>query len=214
MYRIVGVVEGTKNRTLGEQPLPQLYEKLALEGVERSRVQLIARVTGPPALAVPAVRAALRALEPAAGVTVEPIAASLAFAMLPSQVGAVMLGSLGLLGLGLAAVGLHGVIAYSVARRTREIGIRMAVGAGRPSIVRLVLGEAVWLVGVGAVLGLAAALLLTRPLAAFLVPGVTPADPVSYTAVLIVLMVTAVLASTAPVFRALNVTPTRALKAE
>ena len=77
VYRIVGVVEGTKSRTLGEDPLPQLYEKLALKGVERSRVQLIARVTGPPALAVPAVRAALRTVEPAAGVTVEPIAASL-----------------------------------------------------------------------------------------------------------------------------------------
>ena len=134
--------------------------------------------------------------------------------MLPSQVGAVMLGALGLLGLGLAAVGLYGVIAYSVARRTREIGIRMAVGAGRPSIVRLVLGEAVWLVGVGAALGMAAALLLTRPLAALLVPGVTPADPVSYVAVLIVLTVTAVLACAAPIIRALNVTPTRALRAE
>ncbi len=118
LYRVVGVVEGTKNRTLGEDPLPQLYEHLALKGVERSRVQLIAQVTGPPALAVPAVGAALRGVEPAAGVTVEPMAASMAFAMLPSQVGATMLGSLGLLGLGLAAVGLYGVIAYSVTRRT------------------------------------------------------------------------------------------------
>ena len=112
VYRVVGVVEGTKNRTLGEDALPQLYESLALKGVERARVQLIAQVTGQPALAVPAVRAALRRVEPAAGVTVEPISASLAFAMLPSQVGAVMLGALGVLGLGLAAVGLYGVIAY------------------------------------------------------------------------------------------------------
>jgi predicted permease len=214
MYRIVGVVEGTKNRTLGEDPLPQLYESLALKGVERARVQLIAQVAGLPAVAVPAIRAALRDVEPAAGVTVEPIAGSLAFAMLPTQVGAVMLGSLGLLGLGLAAVGLYGVIAYSVARRTREIGIRMAVGARRSSIVRLVLGEAVWLVGVGALVGLAAAVLLTRPLAALLVPGVSPTDPVSYIAVLVVLTLTAVLASAAPIVRALNVTPTRALRAE
>jgi hypothetical protein len=214
IYRIVGVVEGTKNRTLGEEPLPQLYEHLALKGVDRSRVQLIARVTGDPALAVSGVVAALRGVEPAAGVTVEPMAASMAFALLPSQVGAMMLGGLGLLGLGLAAIGLYGVIAYSVTRRQREIGIRMAVGAGRSSIVRLVLAEAVWLVGSGALIGLVAALLLTRPLAMFLVPGVSPADPVSYAAVLVVLTLTALLSSAAPVVRAIHVAPAHALKAE
>jgi predicted permease len=214
IYRVVGVVEGTKSRTLGEDPLPQLYEHLALKGVERSRVQLIAQVTGPPALAVPTVVAALHGVEPAAGVTVEPMAASMAFAMLPSQVGATMLGSLGLLGLGLAAVGLYGVIAYSVTRRRREIGIRMAVGAGPSIIVRLVLGEAVWLVGLGAGIGMATALLLTRPLAAFLVPGVSPADPISYAAVLLALTLTALLASTAPVLRAIRVSPTHALKVD
>lgn len=213
-YRVVGVVEGTKNRTLGEDPQAQIYESLALEGVERSRVQLIALVNGAPAAAVPAVRTALRRVEPAAGVTVAPLVDSLASAMLPSQVGGVMLGSLGLLGLGLAAIGLHGVIAYSVTRRTREIGIRMAVGAGRPRIVRLVVGEAVWLVGTGAAIGLVAALLLTRPLSEFLVPGVTSTDPASYSAVAIVLIATAVLASIAPVLRAINVVPTRALKAD
>jgi predicted permease len=214
IYRIVGVVEGTKNRTLGEDPLPQLYEHLALKGVERSRVQLIAKVTGPSALAVPAVAAALRGVEPAAGVTVEPMAASMALALLPSQVGAMMLGSLGVLGLGLAAIGRYGVIAYSVTRRRREIGIRMAVGAGRSNIVRLVLAEAVWLVGSGAVIGLASALLLTRPLATFLVPGVSPTDPVSYAAVLLLLLLTALLSSAAPVLRAIHVAPTHALKAE
>jgi putative ABC transport system permease protein len=138
----------------------------------------------------------------------------MALALLPSQVGAMMLGSLGLLGLGLAAIGLYGVIAYSVTRRSREIGIRIAIGARRSSIVRLVLSEAVWLVGTGAVMGMAAALLLTRPLAAFLVPGVGPTDPVSYGAVLVALTLTALLASAAPVLRAIRVAPTHALKAE
>jgi ABC-type antimicrobial peptide transport system permease subunit len=142
------------------------------------------------------------------------MAASMAFALLPTQVGAMLLGSLGVLALGLAAIGLYGVVAYSVTRRRREIGIRMAIGAGRSSIVRLVLAEAVWLVGTGAVIGLAAALLLTRPLAAFLVPGVSPADPVSYGAVLLALTLTALLASAAPVLRAIHVAPTHALKAE
>lgn len=214
VFRVVGVVEGTKNRTLGEGPLPQVYEHLLATGIERSRVQVIARVDGRPGLMVAPVRTALRTVEPAAGVTVTPMTDSLAFAMLPSQVGAVLLGSLGLLGLCLAAIGLHGVIAYSVARRTREIGIRMAVGADRATIATLVLREAVWLVGVGAAIGIACALLLTGPLAAFLVPGLSPADPVSYVTVLVVLLATAVLSSAVPVARALRVAPMQALRAE
>jgi len=135
-------------------------------------------------------------------------------AMLPSRIGATLLGSLGLLGLGLSAVGLYGVMAYAVARRTREIGIRVAIGAGRWTVTRLVLGEATWLVGIGAVLGLAVALFLARPLAAFLVPGLSPADPLSYGSVLVVLLGTGLAAAAGPVVRALRVAPMEALRAE
>ncbi|HTV03561.1 MAG TPA: FtsX-like permease family protein, partial [Luteitalea sp.] len=138
----------------------------------------------------------------------------IAVAMLPSRIGATLLGSLGLLGLGLSAVGLYGVMAYAVARRTREIGIRVAIGAGRWTVTRLVLGEATWLVGIGAVLGLAVALFLARPLAAFLVPGLSPADPLSYGSVLVVLLGTGLAAAAGPVVRALRVAPMEALRAE
>jgi predicted permease len=215
VYTIVGVVEGTKNRTLGEDPQPQFFEQLADVGMERARVQVVVRVARPPdKAAIDAVRTALRGVEPNAGVVVEPMSATIAFAMLPSQIGATLLGSLGVLGLGLAAVGLYGVMAYAVARRTREIGIRLAIGAGRWTITRLVLGEATWLVCTGAAFGLVGALLLTRPLAEFLVPGLSPADPMSYAGTLAVLLATALLASTTPVVRALSVPPVESLRAE
>ena len=156
----------------------------------------------------------LRAGEPAAGLVVEPLTQSVALAMLPSQVGAMLLGIVGALGLGLAAVGLYGVMAYAVTRRTREIGIRLAIGASRGTIARLVIREAAWMVGIGALIGLALALLLTRPLATFLVPGLTPADPISYAGVLVVLLATGLAATAGPVLRALRVPPMESLRAE
>jgi ABC-type antimicrobial peptide transport system permease subunit len=105
-------------------------------------------------------------------------------------------------------------MAYAVTRRTREIGIRMAIGASRSTIVCLVLGEAAWLVGIGGGVGLVLALLLTRPLAAFLVPGLSPADPVSYVGVFAIVLGTALLASASPVLRALAVPPIDSLRAE
>lgn len=215
VYAVVGVVAGTKNRTLGEDPQPQLFERLDDVGMERARVQLVARTSRrPDAAALASIRAALRALEPNAGVVVEPLSTTIGVAMLPSRIGAVLLGSLGVLGLALSAVGLYGVMAYAVARRTREIGIRVAIGADRWTIARMVLGEATWLVGLGAAIGLALALLLTRPLAAFLVPGLSPVDTVSYVGVLSVLLVTGLVASAMPVLRALTVPPVDALRAE
>jgi predicted permease len=213
-YRVIGVVEGTKNRTLGEDPEPQYYEDLRASGIERSRVQFVVRGNGSPQQLIEAVRQVLRAGEPAAGLVVEPLTQSVALAMLPSQVGATLLGIVGALGLGLAAVGLYGVMAYAVTRRTREIGIRLAIGASRGTIARLVIREAAWMVGIGALIGLALALLLTRPLAAFLVPGLTPADPISYAGVLAVLLATGLVATAGPVRRALRVPPMESLRAE
>ena len=213
-YRVIGVVEGTKNRTLGEDPEPQLYEHLLDHGVERSRVQFLVRTTGRPGALLAPVRRVLRASEPAAGLVVEPLSTSIALAMLPSQVGATMLGGLGLLGLALATIGLYSVMAHAVVRRTPEIGIRLAIGASRWTIARLVLGETFYLVGLGAGAGLLMALLLTRPLAVFLVPGMSPTDPVSYVAVLLILLGAALVATASPIVRALSVPPMASLRAE
>jgi putative ABC transport system permease protein len=213
-YQIVAVVEDTKTETIGEDPEPQLYQPLAQIQNDRTRIQFVLRSAIPPQAQLDAVRKILRELEPAAGLDVATLYSSLGLAFLPSQVGAVMMGSVGLLGLLLAAVGLYGTMAYAVARRTHEIGVRMAMGATRRDIARLILFDSARLVIAGSATGLALAFFVTRPLAMFLVPGLKPTDPVSFLAVLGVLVLTGMIASWGPARRALAIDPLRSLRYE
>ncbi|MGH9656958.1 MAG: ADOP family duplicated permease, partial [Bryobacteraceae bacterium] len=140
-YQVVGVVEDTKNLSIGEDARPQLYEPLAQIDLSRPRIQFVLRSAIPPATQLDPVRAVLRRIEPGAGTQVATLYSSIGLAFLPSQVGAALLGSIGALGLALAAIGLYGVMEYSVARRTREIGVRMALGASRGAISRMILAD-------------------------------------------------------------------------
>ena len=117
---------------------------------------------------------------------------------------------LGLVGLALAAIGVYGVIAYFVTRRTQEIGVRMALGASRGHVLALVFRQAAWPVGLGIVVGVVAAALATRVLATQLF-GVSAYDPLTFGAVVIALGVVALIASLIPATRAASVDPTRAL---
>jgi predicted permease len=213
-HQIVGVVRGTKNRTIGEGDIPQLYQPLDQIDNDRPRLQFVLRSATPPAAQLAVVRQALRRVEPSAGIEVATLFSSVGLAFLPSQIGAVLMGSIGLLGLLLAAIGLYGVLAYSVTRRTREIGIRMAVGATGREISRMILLDAAGLLAVGSVAGLAIALVVTRPLSMFLVPGLSPSDPTSFAGVIVVLAGTGVLASLGPVRRAIAIDPMRCLRYE
>ena len=139
---------------------------------------------------------------------------SIGLAFLPSQVGAILLGSVGMLGLILAAVGLYGITTYSVTRRTREIGVRMAIGATRGNIRWMVLKDSARLTLIGSTIGLALAAFVTKPLAVFLVPGLKPADPASFSAVLVVMIGTGLLAAWGPVRAAMAVDPNTALRTE
>src|ERR1051326_8083250 len=112
---------------------------------------------------------------------------ALVFALLPSRFGAAILGSVGLLGLALAAIGLYGALLYSVSRRTREIGLRMALGATRSGILDLVLRQSAGLAAAGIAIGLALAIFAVRPLALFLTPEVRPTDPATFVVVAVVL---------------------------
>ncbi len=213
-YQIIGVVEGTKVISIGEDDQPQLYEPLAQIRNDRTRIQFVMRSATPPVTQLEAVRRTLRRLEPGAGAEVATLYSSIGLAFLPSQVGAILLGSIGALGLLLAAIGLYGVMVYSVTRRTREIGVRVALGAGRGDISRMILFDSLKLIAAGSAVGVLIALFITKPLAMFLVPGLDPTDPLSFSAVLAVLILTGVLATWGPVRRALAVDPMASLRHE
>ncbi|HEY3453306.1 MAG TPA: ADOP family duplicated permease [Bryobacteraceae bacterium] len=214
LYRIAGVVGGTKNMTIGEEDQPQLYRPLAQAVNGRPQIQFVLRSAIPPASQLEAVRRVLRRIEPEAGTEVSTMYASIGLAFLPSQIGAALMGGAAILGLLLAAIGLYGVTAYAVARRTREIGIRMAIGATRTQIVRFALMESVQMLMAGAAAGFLLAFFVTRPLAIFFVPGLGPSDPWSYAAVVLFLSLSAVAATAGPVRRALRVDPAQSLRYE
>ncbi len=172
------------------------------------------RSVTPPVRQLDAVRQALRRVEPGAGTEVATLYSSIGLAFLPSQVGAALLGSIGLLGLLLAAIGLYGVMVYSVERRTREIGVRMAIGASRGDISRMILIDSLKLISGGTAVGLVAAFFVTKPLAMFLVPGLKPADPLSLAIVVAILVFTGLLATSGPVRRALAIDPMFSLRYE
>jgi putative ABC transport system permease protein len=211
---IVAVAGPTKGETIGEEYVPELYEvqtPKAADGLP-DRLQFVLRSATPPATQVEPVRRALRRVEPAAGIEAATMNSSIGMAFLPSQAGAALMGTIGILGLVLAIVGLSGVMGYTVARRSREIGVRVAVGAGRGDISRMVLGEAAKLVAYGAAPGLLIALFVTKPLAMFLAPGLSPADPLSYGAVVAVLAAAGLLGTLGPLRRALAVDPVISLR--
>jgi ABC-type antimicrobial peptide transport system permease subunit len=120
---------------------------------------------------------------------------------------------LGLLALLLAAIGIYGVMAYAVAERTREIGIRMALGASRRDTLRLILGQGLWLVALGAALGGAGGAVFSRLLRSFLF-GLSPFDPIAYSTVALLLVAVAVVACLVPARRAMKVDPMVALRCE
>lgn len=134
-------------------------------------------------------------------------------ALLPARLGGWALGLFGILGLVLAAVGIYGVMAYSVSRRKREMGIRVALGADRARVVRLVLGEGLKLALVGVVLGLLAALGASR-LVASLLYNVSAVDPVAFVGVPALLVGVAALAVYLPARRASRAEPMQALKTD
>jgi ABC-type antimicrobial peptide transport system permease subunit len=200
--------------TIGEDPRAQLYEPLAQIQTGRPRIQFVARSLTPPAAQLAAVRQALRQAEPAAGLEVETMFSAIGFAFLPSQIGAVLMGSIGALGLLLAVIGLYGVLAYGVARRTREFGIRIAIGASPRNVSAMVLREFARLLVTGIAIGLAVALFVTRPLSMFFVPGLNATDPLTFATVIAALALTGLLAALGPVRRALRIDPLQCLRYE
>ncbi|HEX5736611.1 MAG TPA: ABC transporter permease [Blastocatellia bacterium] len=209
---IVGIVRDSKYVTLGERAIPFAY--LPLSQNHETGMVLHVRTSGDPSSLVSAVRSEIQSLDrnlPVPGVG--PMTELLTASLYPARMGAVLLGASGLLALLLAAVGLYGVMSFSIARRTREIGVRMALGAQHRDVVRMVLKEGMALVGLGVALGVLGAVAATRLLASYLY-DVSTLDVTTFAAIPVGLAVVALLACYIPAHRATRVDPMVALRYE
>jgi predicted permease len=209
---LVGIIADVKYAGLTAAPGDQIYEPFAQQ--PWSRVYLAVRTDGDPADFPSTVRRAVASVDPTVVLSsIQTLDAKLAGITAPPRFRAFVLDSFAGLCLAVSAIGLYGVIAYSVAQRTMEIGIRMALGARTADVMGMVLREGAMLGVIGAVVGLGAAYAVTRLLASLLY-GVTPTDPISFALAAVILLIVAFLASYLPARRAAQVDPLVALKAE
>jgi predicted permease len=213
-HEIVGVVADSRHRSIGESQMAAIYLAYLQRPADGRVVHVLARVSGDPAASLRPMASVLAELDRSAAVDVQTVSQSLAFAFLPSRFGAALLGGLGAIGLTLAMAGLFAMVSYSVTRRTKEIGVRMALGAPAGAVVRLVVADAAVLVATGLVIGLVVATLVTQPLAMFLVDGLSPHDPLAFAGTALLFAAVSVAATIPPVRRAIGVGPLVALRTE
>jgi hypothetical protein len=213
MIEVVGVAEDSKYVLVFEAPRPYLYLPLVRDGSLRT---LHVRAAGDPAALAPRIEREIRQLAPDLPIAdLRTMSQSLAgiFGFLIFRVGAIQAGGMGLLGLILAILGIYGVVSFSASLRTREIGIRVALGARPGDVLRLILGQGVQLVVVGIGLGLVIAAGMSRVLSRFL-PLVNAADWITFGGVAAGLAVLALLACYVPARRATRVPVMTALRYE
>jgi predicted permease len=209
---VVGVARNSKYRTLGETPRPYVY--LPLSQSYDPKMTLVVRTTGEPKAIAPIVREQIRALNANLPIAdVQTLREQLELTLLPSRIAAWTLGAFGALALLLAGIGIYGVVSYGAAQRTREIGVRMALGAKEKDVLGLVLWDGLIVIGAGLAIGLLLAAVATRVIASFLY-GVGATDPLTFIAVPLLLGSVALLASYVPARRAVKVDPLVALRYE
>jgi putative ABC transport system permease protein len=209
---ILGVARDAKYRTLGEPQRAFLYQ--GYDEIDYSTSALIVRTRGDVDALVRRLREVSRAVDESVPIVgLQSLEAATSVALLLPRAGAIVFLSFGLLGLTLASVGLYGVIAYLATQRTREIGIRVALGARRGDIVRMVVAQGFKLALAGVCVGLAAAFVATRAIAAVLY-GVSATDALTFGAVSLTLLGVAAVACTIPAWRAARVEPMTALRYE
>ena len=211
-YEIVGVVADVKYQQLHDRQYPVAHVAVAQGAADGlAPMTLALRTSGDPAEAIAAARAIVRQVDANIPLfDVRTLAAQQAETLELERLFARVSLIVGALALGLACIGLYGILSYSVMRRTREIGVRMALGARSADVVRMVMGELRSVV-LGVLIGLAAAYGITRSLDSLLY-GLSASDPTSYVAATAVLLLVATLAAYVPARRASNVDPMIALR--
>jgi putative ABC transport system permease protein len=212
-YEIVGVVGNVRYSALGDAPEPTMYVPYKQDVF--SQMWIVARGTGSdPTRITGAVRQALKDIDPALpAFSITPMATVVSDSIAQRRFSMMLLALFAGVALCLAAVGLYGVVSYVVSQRTREIGLRMAMGAGPGAIVRMVLGGGMKLAILGVAIGLAGAFALSKSVESLLF-DVAPSDPASYAGTALVLLAVAALACYVPARRAMRVDPLVALQAE
>jgi len=206
---VIGVVRDTKYRTIGEDPSPFVYIPAAQ--TNEAVMRLLVRANGTSLL--PQIRAIVAEMNPNLPMEASTLTDLTSVVLLPHRLASWLAAVVAFIGAFLAAIGIYGLAAYNVNQRTREIGVRVALGALRAQIVRLMLAGAAKPVVLGAAVGLLASSLATRLLAGMLY-GVQPLDPLSFIGGAVIFMTVAGLASFVPARRAAAVNPVDALRAE
>jgi predicted permease len=211
--QIVGVVKDSSNGAIDQPPPPVFYLPYLQQGSSRVTLQL--RTEGDPTALTSLVRQRISAVDsevtPLSVLTMADAFSSNGLFTL--RIFAILSGAFGLIALSLAVVGLYGVVSFVVGRRTQEIGVRMALGAQRSNVLRMILVDGISLATVGVVIGMVGAL-AAAPLVRSLLNGVSPRDPLTFIAITLILLTATFVASWIPAYRATRVDPNLALRCE
>ena len=211
-YTVVGVARDTKYRSLREKPRMVMY--LPLTQLHRDTVNLLVKTALPPDATVTALREALRSVDPAMPLyNVRTLAEHVDRSLYLDRVRARLISWLAAVALALAAIGIYGVVSYNVTQRTREVGIRLALGAPPAEILALLMIAAARLALAGVIIGAALALWLTRSVASQLY-GITPHDPATLLSAAAILFAVALAATYVPARRAMRIDPISAIRVE
>jgi len=216
-YTVIGVARNSKSRTIGEKASSAAYLFLNAAPEKANSffgTTIVVKTSMDPMALSQSVRKQIAAIDQNMAVfNIESMQEHVDKSLLLPRISALLLGIFGVVGLTLAAIGLYGVMSYSVRRRTREIGIRMALGARRFAVLRMVLRQGLLLTAVGLGIGLVIALVAGRFTASVLY-GTSGTDPLTFMVVAVVLLVSAAVAILVPALRAAQVEPTVALRYE
>ena len=213
-YEVVGVAGSIRHRKLSDNPEPEMYRPYMQYLGPAFGAAIVVRTSGDPGMLAPSIRAAVRTLYPSQPIgEIKLMTDVVADSVSAPRFYTSLLAAFAALALALGFAGIYGIMSYTVAQRTREVGIRMALGATRPAVLRLILGEGLGPVGIGIAAGLAGSAALTRVIESQLY-ATKPGDPETYAVVCAVMVVVALTAALAPAARASRVNPMIALREE